>query len=149
MTSKIKTIIQKDKVVFENGNKAHGFGEIDSDNFIPFTKNPAIAKVFREIGYAEELGSGVKYLYKYSKLYGGSDPRLVEGDVFTTTILLDEVITQVDTLVSDQDEKTRVKTRVKIIEKIKCMPNITNQELATAAYFGRRGYSKVQVCIEL
>ncbi len=102
MTSKIKTIIQKDKVVFENGNKAHGFGEIDPDNFIPFTKNPAIAKVFREIGYAEELGSGVKNLYKYSKLYGGSDPRLVEGDVFTTTILLDEVTTQVNTLVTDQ-----------------------------------------------
>ena len=86
-----KMIIQKDKVVFENANKAHGFGEIDPDNFIPFTKNPAIAKVFREIGYAEELGSGVKNLYKYSKLYGGSDPMLVEDDVFTTTIMLEDI----------------------------------------------------------
>ena len=97
-----KMIIGKDKVVFENANKAHGFGEIDPENFMPFTKNPAIAKVFREIGYAEELGSGVKNLYKYSKLYGGSDPKLVENDVFTTTIMLNEVMTQVDALVSDQ-----------------------------------------------
>ena len=40
-------------------------------------------------------------------------------------------MTQVNTLVSDQDEKTRVKTRVKIIEKLKTMPSITNQELAS------------------
>ena len=97
-----KMIIQKDRVVFENANKTHGFGEINPDNFTPFTKNPAIAKVFREIGYAEELGSGVKNLYKYSKLYGGSDPKLVEGDIFTTTILLDAVTEHVDSLVTEQ-----------------------------------------------
>ena len=57
-------IIQKDRVVFENANKAHSFGEIDPDNFVPYPKNPTIAKVFREIGHAEELGSGAKNLYK-------------------------------------------------------------------------------------
>ena len=49
-------ITGKDKVVFENANKAHGFGEIDPENFIPFTKNPAIAKVFS--------GSGTEKRYK-------------------------------------------------------------------------------------
>ena len=53
-------------------------------------------KVFREIGYAEELGSGIRNLYKYSKLYSGSDPKLAEDDVFTTTILLSELAEQVD-----------------------------------------------------
>ncbi len=98
-----KMIIQKDRVVFENANKAHGFGEIDPDNFMPYPKNPTIAKVFREIGYAEELGSGVKNLYKYSKLYGGSDPKLVEDDVFTTTISLSELTEQIDRASSGQD----------------------------------------------
>ena len=97
-----KMIIQKDKVVFENANKAHGYGAINPDNFMPFPKNPTIAKVFREIGYVEELGSGVKNLYKYSKLYGGSDPKLVEDDVFTTTISLKEMSEQVERLSSEQ-----------------------------------------------
>ena len=51
-----------------------------------------IAKVFREIGFADELGSGVKNLYKYSKAYGGSDPVIVEGEVFRI-----EVQTQLET----------------------------------------------------
>lgn len=97
-----KMIIQKDKVVFENANKAHGYGAINPDNFMPFPKNPTIAKVFREIGYAEELGSGVKNLYKYSKLYGGSDPKLIEDDVFTTTISLKEMSEQVEHLIDEQ-----------------------------------------------
>ena len=97
-----KMIIQKDKVVFENANKAHGYGAINPDNFMPFPKNPTIAKVFREIGYVEELGSGVKNLYKYSKLYGGSDPKLVEDDVFTTTISLKEMSEQVEHLIDEQ-----------------------------------------------
>ena len=97
-----KMIIQKDKVVFENANKAHGHGAINPDNFMPFPKNPTIAKLFREIGYAEELGSGVKNLYKYSKLYGGSDPKLIEDDVFSTTISLKDMSEQVERLSSDQ-----------------------------------------------
>jgi predicted HTH transcriptional regulator len=31
---------------------------------------------------ADELGNGVKNLYKYSKAYGGSDPMIAEGEVF-------------------------------------------------------------------
>ena len=41
-----------------------------------------IARFFREIGRADELGSGVRKLMKYGKAYGGSDPELVEGDIF-------------------------------------------------------------------
>ena len=48
----------------------------------PSTKNPVIARFFREIGRADELGSGVRKLMKYGKSYGGSDPELIEGDVF-------------------------------------------------------------------
>jgi len=41
-----------------------------------------IARFFREIGRADELGSGVRKLMKYGKAYGGNDPELIEGDVF-------------------------------------------------------------------
>jgi len=70
----------------ENSNKPHGFGLIDPANFTPYPKNPVIARFFREIGRADELGSGVRKLMKYGKAYGGSDPELVEGDVFRSIV---------------------------------------------------------------
>ena len=77
-----KMIIERDRVIFENANIPHSYGELNPSNFTPYPKNPNIAKVFREIGFADELGSGVKNLYKYSKAYGGSDPFIVEGEIF-------------------------------------------------------------------
>lgn len=45
-----------------------------------FFRNPFIAKFFRNIGLADELGSGMRNLYKYSKPYSGKDPVLDDGD---------------------------------------------------------------------
>ena len=50
--------------------------------FTPFPKNPDIARFFRQIGLADELGSGVRNMMKYGKAYGDDDPELIEGDVF-------------------------------------------------------------------
>ena len=48
-----------------------------------------IARFFREIGLAEELGSGVRNLYKYTKLYAdGANPQLLEDDIFKIVIPL-------------------------------------------------------------
>ena len=77
-----KFIIERGQVRTENSNKPHGFGLINPATFSPFPKNPVIARFFREIGRADELGSGVRKLMKYGKSYGGSDPELIEGDVF-------------------------------------------------------------------
>jgi ATP-dependent DNA helicase RecG len=63
-------------------NQPHGFGLINPATFSPFPKNPVIARFFREIGRADELGSGMRKLMKYGKIFGGSDPELIEGDVF-------------------------------------------------------------------
>ena len=53
-----------------------------------FAKNPAISKVFREIGYADELGSGMRNSYKYTMMYSGAEPEFIEGDVFKIIIPL-------------------------------------------------------------
>jgi ATP-dependent DNA helicase RecG len=37
-----------------------GHSLIEPTSFMPFPKNPVIARVFIEIGRADELGSGVK-----------------------------------------------------------------------------------------
>lgn len=42
-------------------------------------------------GYADQLGTGVRNLFKYSKAYGGADPRLTDGDVFRTEVSLKAV----------------------------------------------------------
>lgn len=48
----------------------------------PFPKNPTIAKFFKEIGWVDELGSGVRNITKYNKVYSGAIPTFIEGDVF-------------------------------------------------------------------
>ena len=85
-----KLIIEKDCVRTENGNKARGLGTISLTDFVPYPKNPVIASVFKEIGWAEELGSGVRNIVKYSKVYSGTTPEFIDGDVFKTKISLNE-----------------------------------------------------------
>ncbi|MFH1282635.1 MAG: RNA-binding domain-containing protein [bacterium] len=87
-----KFIIEKNRVYTENSNKPHGHGLIDPANFSPFPKNPVIAHFFKEIGRADELGSGVKNLFKYSKDYSGANPQLIEGDIFKMIIPLAEQV---------------------------------------------------------
>ena len=88
-----KLIIERDKITTENANLAHGHGNLNLKTFRPFAKNPPIAKVFREIGLADELGSGMRNSYKYTKMYSGGEPSFAEADVFTTVIPLSEAAT--------------------------------------------------------
>lgn len=89
-----KMIIDDEKITVENSNLAHGMGALDLQKFEPFPKNPAISKVFREIGLADELGSGMRNTYKYTQLYSGQDPLFEEGDIFRTIIPLKKIATQ-------------------------------------------------------
>lgn len=77
-----KIIIDPERIVTENWNRPQFPGKIDPSAFTPYPKNPTIAKFFVNIGLADTLGSGVRNLYKYSKIYCGGEPELEEGDVF-------------------------------------------------------------------
>ena len=46
-----------------------------------------------ESGLADELGSGMRNTYKFTKLYSGGVPQFVEGDAFNTVIPLNETAT--------------------------------------------------------
>lgn len=74
----------------ENWNRAHGcIGVIDLANFSP-SKNPVIAKFFKEIGRVDELGSGIRNTFKYCGMYTpGTNPEFIEGDVFRTVVPLE------------------------------------------------------------
>lgn len=86
-----KFVIEKDKMFTENANRSHGNGALNLSSFEPYAKNPPISKVFREISLADELGSGMRNTYKYTKLYSGGEPEFIEGDVFRTIVPLNDV----------------------------------------------------------
>jgi ATP-dependent DNA helicase RecG len=83
-----KIVIERDRIYAENWNRSNVHGRIDPEDFTPVPKNPLIAKFFMNIGRADQLGSGVRNLYKYTKIYSGEEPELIEGDVFKTIIPL-------------------------------------------------------------
>ena len=68
-----------------------------------------IGAFFREIDRADELGSGMRNLMKYGKLYGGSDPQLIEGDVFRMIISVPEFGEQ---SLPDRPESSQSQARV-------------------------------------
>ncbi len=128
-------VIEKDKIFTKNSNLPHGHGELQLNKFEPFPKNPTISKVFREIGYADELGSGMRNTNKYTKLYSGGTPVFIEDNIFQITIPMENVAglqvgpeetnkeTNKETIVS----KT---TSDKIIEILGKKPEIAVKEIA-------------------
>lgn len=109
-----RIVIEKDRIIAENWNRPKYHGRIDPKNFKPDSKNPLLAQFFINIGRADRLGSGVRNLYKYTRIYSGGEPELVEGDIFKTIIPLKdeskngsmEVSTEVDTEVSTKVKLT-------------------------------------------
>ncbi|KIR01443.1 ATP-dependent DNA helicase RecG [Lachnospiraceae bacterium TWA4] len=85
-----KFVIENDQMYVENANRATGDWFITPDNLEPNPKNPIIAKFFRTIGLADNLGSGTRKLFKYSKYYSGKDPEFKEGDIFRISVPLDD-----------------------------------------------------------
>lgn len=89
-----RMVIEKDQIEIVNANRPHGYGNLDLQKFSPYQKNPAISQVFREMGLADELGSGMRNSYKFTKLYSGGIPTFTEdGDLFRITIPLSEAAT--------------------------------------------------------
>lgn len=85
-----KFVIEKDRMYTENANRSSGDGIITPDNMEPNQNNPIIASFFRNIGWSDRLGSGVRNIFKYSKYYSGEEPEFVEGDVFRIIVPLNE-----------------------------------------------------------
>lgn len=81
-----KLVVEKDKIYTENWNRSRRIGRIELENFTPYPKNPVLANFFVNIGYADALGSGVRNLYKFTKIYSGGEPDFEEGDVFKLTV---------------------------------------------------------------
>lgn len=129
-----KLIIEKDCIRTENANRAKMIGTIDINAYEPYPKNPKIAKFFKEIGLADELGSGVKNMVKYTKIYSGGVPILKEDDIFRTIIPLVDSANSRENYTGNYTENYTKNyteklngTQRKILELIKLNPNITQK----------------------
>ncbi|MBW7868854.1 MAG: putative DNA binding domain-containing protein, partial [Brumimicrobium sp.] len=72
--------------IIRNANKPHLYGDVRPTNCESFPKNPHLAKFFVQIGRAEELGTGIRKIFKYSQAYSGSNPKIAEGDIFEAIV---------------------------------------------------------------
>lgn len=138
-----KFVIEKDNMYVENASRAVKEGKVTPDNLEPNPKNPIIAAFFRNIGHSDQLGSGVRNLYKYTKFYSGQEPELIEGDIFRIIIPLDDNYSFDHAISSGTTDKTTEKTtdklpinltvtEKKIMKAIRENPNITQAQLAAS-----------------
>ena len=119
-----KLIVDPEKIVTENWNRSQFPGKINPASFTPYSKNPLLAKFFVNIGRADSLGSGVRNLYKFTKIYCGGEPDLEEGDVFRITIPLkaDDRSSGAEGVLTERQRK--------IFDLIRRNPNIQTDEIA-------------------
>lgn len=129
-------IIYSDRVETSNANNPHGKGPIDPANFVPFPKNPSIAKFFIQLGRAEELGSGILTTSRLMKEYAGNGRAMfIEGRIFRTIIPRpgSKRVAINDTIndsVSDTVNDTVRLRMIKIIRELAGKPGLISKDLA-------------------
>ena len=154
-----KFVIEHDLFFAENGNKPHNQGLIDPKYCSPYPKNPNIARVFKEIGLADELGSGVRKLFMYAHEFCGANPKMTENYIFRVELPLVKVSPKmspkVSSKVSPKNSRKNLKNKgfrktptqkmsSKILSKFKKKPTLTLHELATVLKTNKR---TLQRCI--
>jgi ATP-dependent DNA helicase RecG len=138
-------IIRRDEMFTDNANKALHYGVITPKNLEPEPKNPIIANFFHQIQLADELGSGVRNLYKYVRIYSGALPIFDEGDIFRLTVPLNaehspEGVNDTRTESPDRkpgqkvrtenpDRKPKIELVEQLLQLIQTTPKITQNEM--------------------
>jgi len=127
--------IYKDTVVTENGSIPYVMGRITPENLKPHTKNPTIFAFFKQLHWVEDLGSGVRNMYKYCPIYvKGATPIIEEDDIFKITIRYDE---------EKPDVMQDVPTYEKVLALLRENPKITAYDLMAELKMSERGVRKI------
>jgi len=139
-----RLVIERGQMFADNANKALHNGTITLANLDPQPKNPIIANFFHQTGRADELGSGVRNLFQYVKLYSGGDPVFDEGDVFRITVPLDDVSSQKSSQKSSLGKHgfNGDETEKRILSLLSMNPSMTGESLASSLGITRRAVTK-------
>jgi ATP-dependent DNA helicase RecG len=78
-----RIIIYQDRIEMGNSSVPFKKGTLDINNFIPHQKNPLLSKFFLQLGWVEEIGSGLININKYYPLYAPKGSfQFVEAEYF-------------------------------------------------------------------
>lgn len=125
-----RLIITKESITTENANRPRNIGYIDINNYSPYPKNPKIANFFKEIGLVEELGSGIKTITKYNKIYSGEVPSFKDDEIFTVIVPLTEKVKDISLeVIEEMDE-----LKIKLLNYIKNNSGVNRQEINKYMY---------------
>ena len=134
-------IIYNNRVEVTNPNKPLFRGILSLDAFNPYAKNPNIRKFFSEFLWTDEIGSGVRNVYKYLNLYvAGAKPLFIEDDKFKTiipllgSILGEEKANAFIELVGLNKSKLNTET-VEAIQALELSPEYVNIENPNELFF--------------
>ncbi|MEC4296002.1 RNA-binding domain-containing protein [Adlercreutzia shanghongiae] len=126
-------VIDREGIRTKNASRCVFAGRISPDNLSPTPKNPIIANFFKQIGLAEELGSGTRNLFRCSRLYTGKEPVLFDGDFFEafvpTPIVAGLPLKGREREAAKADRPTRV-TEDAVRELLALKPAVTAKEVA-------------------
>ena len=130
-----RIVIERDRIVADNWNRPQFQGRIDPSEFTPRSKNPILAKFFTNIGRADELGSGVRNLYEYTRIYtGGREPELIEDNVFKTIVPLSQLENKVYQKMDLKYNRCTLNctlTETEVLNFLRAYPTATQKEIAT------------------
>ena len=115
----------------------------------PHRKNTKIANVFSQMGIVEELGSGMRKMFKYTPLYAnGKEPIIEEQDVYRIDIPYVPTIqgSNVDSTQKSTQKSTLKSTlkgtRKEIVDMVLGTPTITIPQVAEQLGLNVRGVAK-------
>jgi ATP-dependent DNA helicase RecG len=104
----------------------------------PHQKNPLISKFFLQLGWVEEIGTGIYNINKYLPLYSpGRKASFMEDVIFTTTI----PIPNLDDLQMRDMKKTTIHDTIQVRKLLElCMEEKNRKELQDALGLKNREY---------
>jgi len=82
-----RIIITRDQVEFTNPCNPVFKGDLEANNYIPQQKNPLISKFFLQLGWVEEIGTGIYNVNRYLPFYVPGGKASFKEDVIFTTII--------------------------------------------------------------
>jgi predicted HTH transcriptional regulator len=126
---------QKLSPSFINANRPHSYGTLTPGSFEPFPKNPNLAKIFAQMGRADDLGTGISKVFKYIRAYTGeARVEFLDDDLFTVRVPLGdagtEFIHQPVHVPANVPANVPAKRRLTLINLVQENPNITTPQMA-------------------
>ena len=121
-------LLYRDRIEVSNPNNPKTYKDVEMNDLEPFSKNPIIAKTFRKIGYADELGSGFEKIENACTAYFKSTPVGKDKEVFKTVVYLKSDFAQ---------SKELLENKEKIINYIQINGSINNEQCRIITNLGK------------